>query len=343
MGWFSDFLTRNGIVNIQTDAIPLTAPILKTETDKFPLGVANFQAGGQHSYETTTELINVPLGLLIAPMTALVGAAAPYTRYILETIPTTGDYLPGGTELQDPWSFWKIDGSLNTTGATGVTEVVADITARDALVTVVDGYTVYVTDAQDDPELTSGWAIYKSIGAQSPGTGVWARLESEQASSIDVTDFILVDGTRAFTGNQSMGSNKLRSLSSGTAAADAIRKDQALLLDGTQSMSASLAMGGFKVTGLAAGTAATDAVNKSQLDALDSATFLQLLEDDYADLAYIRKNFISSKSPEPVITSPIGNFFSTGSITVAMMDELNNMRLRILELEQTLQNLNLLQ
>lgn len=45
--------------------------------------------------------------------------------------------------------------------------------------------------------------------------------------SDDHLHYILVAGTRAFTGNQSMGSNKLTSLSAGTSASDAIRRDQA--------------------------------------------------------------------------------------------------------------------
>lgn len=42
----------------------------------------------------------------------------------------------------------------------------------------------------------------------------------------DHTQYILVAGTRAFTGNQSMGSNKLTNLAAATDAADAVRYDQ---------------------------------------------------------------------------------------------------------------------
>lgn len=42
----------------------------------------------------------------------------------------------------------------------------------------------------------------------------------------DHTQYILVDGTRAFTGPQSMGSNKITSLADGTAGSDAVNKSQ---------------------------------------------------------------------------------------------------------------------
>lgn len=86
----------------------------------------------------------------------------------------------------------------------------------------------------------------------------------------DHTQYIRVDGTRAFTGNQDMGSNKLTGLATGTLASDAIRKDQAMLLDGTQAMTADMPMGSNKITGLADGTAATDAVTKQQLDSVSA-------------------------------------------------------------------------
>ena len=50
--------------------------------------------------------------------------------------------------------------------------------------------------------------------------------ESEGLSDDDHTQYILVDGTRAFTGAQSMGSNKITSLADGTASSDGVNKGQ---------------------------------------------------------------------------------------------------------------------
>lgn len=86
----------------------------------------------------------------------------------------------------------------------------------------------------------------------------------------DHTQYILVDGTRAFTGDQDMGANKLTGLAAGTLASDAIRKDQAMLLDGTQAMTADMDLGAFKITNMADGTNATDAVTKQQLDSVSA-------------------------------------------------------------------------
>lgn len=82
----------------------------------------------------------------------------------------------------------------------------------------------------------------------------------------DHTQYTRADGTRAFTGDQSMGSNKLTNLAAGTAASDATRKDQQILRDGSQAFTADQSMGGFKLTGLAAPSAASDAATKGYVD-----------------------------------------------------------------------------
>jgi hypothetical protein len=84
-------------------------------------------------------------------------------------------------------------------------------------------------------------------------------------SADDHLQYILVAGTRAFTGDQSMGSNKLTNLAAGSAAADATRKDQQILRDGSQAWTANQAVGGFKFTGLAAGSTTGDSVRYEQV------------------------------------------------------------------------------
>jgi hypothetical protein len=81
----------------------------------------------------------------------------------------------------------------------------------------------------------------------------------------DHTQYILVAGTRAFTGNQAMGSNKLTGLAAGSTAGDSVRFEQVITEDGANPFTGNQAMGSNKLTGLAAGTAAADAVRFDQL------------------------------------------------------------------------------
>lgn len=93
----------------------------------------------------------------------------------------------------------------------------------------------------------------------------------------DHTQYTLADGTRAFTGDQSMGSNKLTNLADGTASADAVNKGQldlkaddniVIKKDGSVTYTANQPMGGFKLTGLANPSSAQDSATKSYVDAV---------------------------------------------------------------------------
>lgn len=76
----------------------------------------------------------------------------------------------------------------------------------------------------------------------------------------DHTQYILVAGTRAFSGNQSMGSNKLTNLATATANNDAIGWNQSgIQLTG-------LDVNSNKITSVATPTASTDGVNKAYVD-----------------------------------------------------------------------------
>lgn len=78
------------------------------------------------------------------------------------------------------------------------------------------------------------------------------------------------DGTVPFTGNQSMGGNRLTNLGDAVAAGDAIPKSQfdalVFLRDGSNVATGPFSLGGYKVTGVGNPTAATDAANKSYVD-----------------------------------------------------------------------------
>jgi hypothetical protein len=80
----------------------------------------------------------------------------------------------------------------------------------------------------------------------------------------DHTQYILVDGTRAFTGNQSMGSNKLTSLAAATASGDALSYGQ------TGANLNGLDVNSQVITSVATPSSGTDAANKAYVDALVS-------------------------------------------------------------------------
>lgn len=93
----------------------------------------------------------------------------------------------------------------------------------------------------------------------------------------DHTQYILVDGTRAFTGDQSMGSNKLTNVANGTNAGDAVNFSQldlkaddadVIKKDGSVAFTADQSMGGFKLTNVAAPTTGSDAANKTYVDSV---------------------------------------------------------------------------
>ena len=91
-------------------------------------------------------------------------------------------------------------------------------------------------------------------------------------------NYILKDGTVAFTGNQSMGSNKLTSVTNPTALQDAATKHYVdlmasspsgnyILKDGTVAFTGDQSMGSNKLTSVADPTADRDAANKGYVDA----------------------------------------------------------------------------
>lgn len=273
MGWFSTFKTLIGISDIQTDAIPLTGTLMKDETETFPLMPANFLAGGTHCYETIQELKEIPISLLMVPMTALVGASAgTITRYVLETMPTPGDY--SGAELQLFENFWSVDQGYDTSGGSGIDQTVDFF--GDLPGTASDGDTVLVLDASDDPTVTSGWATYRAI-EDIPG-GMWLKTTSqEDQGGVDISTKIDKDGSVDFTADQSMGVNKLTSLKAGTNSADVTRKDQQILRDGSQSFTGDQSMAGKRLMNLASTTFPADAVRRDHILLRDGT---QAMEED---------------------------------------------------------------
>jgi hypothetical protein len=106
-------------------------------------------------------------------------------------------------------------------------------------------------------------------GNQSAGGFKFTSLAagSGAGDSVRFEQVILRDGSQAFTANQAMGGFKLTGLAAGSGAGDSVRYEQAILTSGANAFAAAQSMGGFKLTSLADGTAASDAINKGQLDA----------------------------------------------------------------------------
>jgi len=94
----------------------------------------------------------------------------------------------------------------------------------------------------------------------------------------DHTQYILAAGTRAFTGDQSMGTHKITSLAAHTANGNAVRYEhlaldehtQYLRTDGTRALTGNQSAGGNKITSLGAATANGDAVRYEQLTSVRS-------------------------------------------------------------------------
>jgi hypothetical protein len=127
---------------------------------------------------------------------------------------------------------------------------------------------------QDDGDATKQIAFEASgIGT---GTTRTITMPNANVNLADVNNAILVDGSRAFTANQSAGGFKFTSLAAGTTAGDSVRYEQAVLITGANAFTANQSLGGFKLTNVADPTTAQDAATKAYVDsALDGRLWKQ--------------------------------------------------------------------
>lgn len=143
------------------------------------------------------------------------------------------------------------------------------------------------------------------------------RRRTEQAIT-DEALFILKDGTRAFTGDQSMGSHKLTSVTDPTTAQDAATKayaDLFLKRDGTNAMTADLDAGTHKVTNVVSPAATTDAANKSYVDAADATNLALVIKKD-GSVAFTGNQSMGSNKLTSLSTGTAG----TDAVNKTQMD-----------------------
>lgn len=105
------------------------------------------------------------------------------------------------------------------------------------------------------------------VSGVTTGTTRTVTMADANVNLTDVNNAILKNGSRTFTANQPMGTNKLTGLSAGTANGDSVRYEQAILVSGANAFTADQSMGGFKLTNVADPTTGTDAVNMNYLSA----------------------------------------------------------------------------
>lgn len=150
-----------------------------------------------------------------------------------------------------------------------------------------------------------------------------------------LTEYVKIDGSRAFTNNLPMGSNKITGLANGQMLDEAVNKGQldsgvqeakdytdnlenrSMLLDGSQAMQQNLPMGSYKITGLANAMMLDEAVNKGQLDSgVQEAK-------DYTDNLENRAMLLDG-SQAMQQNLPMGSYKITGLANAMMLDEAVN-------------------
>lgn len=112
--------------------------------------------------------------------------------------------------------------------------------------TAVDGKPIYETDT--DKFLIYDGAAWEEIS----GGGVTDHGALTGLTDDDHTQYLLVAGTRAMTGNLLMGTNKITGLAAGSGSGDALRYEQligAYLLLAGGTMSGNIVMGDNDITG----------------------------------------------------------------------------------------------
>lgn len=154
----------------------------------------------------------------------------------------------------------------------------------------------HVTSVNNSQTLNTSLAIVASN---------WSMRYYVDSRTSDILNYLLLNGTRAMTGNLSMGTNYITGLQDPSIGTDAATKNyvdthggisdhgllsnlsgdghlQYLLIAGTRAMTGNLSMGSNYITGLILPSVGTDAANKLYVDNVNNS---QTLNGSYADYA----------------------------------------------------------
>lgn len=158
-----------------------------------------------------------------------------------------------------------VDGTpTNYTAATQ--DVKAHLVGIDAALAAATASVAYdnVFRIQNGADHTKQLAF--SVSAVTAGQTRTVTMADANVNLADVNNSILRDGSRSFTANQPMGTNKLTGLAAGSTAGDSVRYEQAILASGVNPWTGNQALGGFKITGSADPTSAQDVATKAYVD-----------------------------------------------------------------------------
>lgn len=243
----------------------------------------------------------------------------------LLTALTFSDGINSATSTQMNWSGDDFYQSTNATGQP-ILNLREIITITDGVST--ESYAQVTLNFSGDDFYASGM---NAGGNPTINLQVLDHGELSGRGDDDHTQYTRADGTRAFTGDQSMGSNKLTNLAAGSATGDAVRFDEAITEDGANPFTGAQSMGGNRLTNLGAPTADADAARLQDIPpGLYSVTF-KLSDDSFIEqddtLVFDVGDFSMSSvggKPRVAVTASAGNAITFTDGVNSYVDNLLN-------------------
>lgn len=174
---------------------------------------------------------------------------------------------------------------------------------------------------KDDGDGTKELAF--EVSAIATGTTRTITMPNAAVNLADVNNAVLVNGTRPFTADQSMGGFKITNLATPTANMDASTKayvdtgaTNIIRPNGANPFTADQSMGGFKLTNLGLGTASLDAVARDQVVGRDT-----LGATDFSAASLKITNMADPTDPQDATTK----FYVDGLVAGFATTELDNL------------------
>lgn len=101
MAWWDSIYTR-----LQEFRIPILGTLsLPTGSEDVPIAIANQLMGGEQGYVDVADIKRIPILRLSVPMSAITLESGDVVKYVLTSLPNSGDYVNG--ELQNWEQFWN--------------------------------------------------------------------------------------------------------------------------------------------------------------------------------------------------------------------------------------------